>query len=451
MRRRALLGRGLATGVSTWAGTSLIDTAAGAPAITSLGALGGLAGLFGLTPEVAEAATASAAGSVAATPASTMQRRVLVFPRDHGSHPAQAIEWWYLTGWLAPGEGEPAWGFQLTFFRSRGPAPAQHPSRFAASQVLMAHAALTDLGGPRSQAGAGSAGRLSHDQRITRVGMGLAEASEADTAVLLNVAGRPWRLSREAGAAGSIYHASFDLTLGREAGAARVGLKLDLSANLPPLLQGDAGWSRKGPEPDQASFYVSEPQLQVSGELLRGGQATAVRGSAWLDHEWSDQILPPQAQGWDWLGINLFDGSVLTLFRLRRKAGSGPGSGSVAGAGAATALALAGSDTALWAGGSWRGETGPSRSFEPADVGFEPVRLWTSPTSAASYPVEWRLHTPVGQYMLRALADAQELDARASTGTVYWEGLAELLDATTGKRIGLGYLEMTGYAGRPAL
>ena len=47
MRRRALLGRGLATGVSTWAGTSLIDTAAGAPAITSLGALGGLAGLFG--------------------------------------------------------------------------------------------------------------------------------------------------------------------------------------------------------------------------------------------------------------------------------------------------------------------------------------------------------------------------------------------------------------------
>lgn len=449
MRRRALLGRGLATGVSTWAGTSLIDTAAGAPAITSLGALGGLAGLLGLTPEVAEAATASAAGSVAATPASTMQRRVLAFPRDHGSHPAQAIEWWYLTGWLAPpGEGDPAWGFQLTFFRSPGPAPAPHPSRFAASQVLMAHTALTELGDTRSGAGTSTTGRLSHDQRITRVGMGLAEASEADTAVLLNVAGRPWRLSREAGAAGSIYHASFDLALWREAGAARVGLKLDLSASQPPLLQGESGWSRKGPEPDQASFYVSEPQLQVSGELLRGGKTTAVRGRAWLDHEWSDQILPPEAQGWDWLGINLFDGSALTVFRLRRKAG---GAGKGSGSGAAPPPVSAGNEAALWAGGSWRGETGPSRSFEPADVGFEPVRLWTSPTSAASYPVEWRLHTPVGQYMLRALADAQELDARASTGTVYWEGLAELLDAGTGKRIGLGYLEMTGYAGRPAL
>jgi predicted secreted hydrolase len=57
----------------------------------------------------------------------------------------------------------------------------------------------------------------------------------------------------------------------------------------------------------------------------------------------------------------------------------------------------------------------------------------------------------MGNFKLRALADAQELDARASSGTVYWEGLAELLDPATGKRIGLGYLEMTGYAGRPAL
>ena len=32
-----------------------------------------------------------------------------------------------------------------------------------------------------------------------------------------------------------------------------------------------------------------------------------------------------------------------------------------------------------------------------------------------------------------------------STGTVYWEGLAELLDGR-GARVGLGYLEMTGRA-----
>jgi predicted secreted hydrolase len=48
--------------------------------------------------------------------------------------------------------------------------------------------------------------------------------------------------------------------------------------------------------------------------------------------------------------------------------------------------------------------------------------------------------------MVRALMDEQELDSRQSTGTIYWEGLSELLDAK-GQRVGLGYLEMTGYSG----
>jgi predicted secreted hydrolase len=172
-------------------------------------------------------------------------------------------------------------------------------------------------------------------------------------------------------------------------------------------------------------------------------------------------MLPPLAQGWDWLGINLFDGSALTLFRLRRQ-GRPPGASAPSPSGSSSAQAAAAasarsdarpgaSGEALWAGGSWRGATGLSRAFSPDEVVFEPLRRWISPTSAASYPVEWRLQTPVGRFVLRALADAQELDARASTGTVYWEGLAELLDATSGQRIGLGYLEMTGYAGRPAL
>ena len=74
-----------------------------------------------------------------------------------------------------------------------------------------------------------------------------------------------------------------------------------------------------------------------------------------------------------------------------------------------------------------------------------PGRRWRSPGSGAVYPVEWQLQTPAGRWTVRALHDAQELDSRASTGTIYWEGLSELLDAA-GRRIGLGYLEMTGYA-----
>ena len=177
-----------------------------------------------------------------------------------------------------------------------------------------------------------------------------------------------------------------------------------------------------------ASHYVSEPQLAVSGELKQGSaKPRAVQGQAWLDHEWSESLLPDGAVGWDWIGINLADGGALTAFRLRRADGS-----------------------AVWAGGSHRPRgskgSGDVRSFGADEVRFEPLAHWSSPATRARYPVRWRVHTPVGEFEVRALLDGQELDSRASTGSVYWEGLAELLDADGGARRGRGYLEMTGYA-----
>jgi len=101
--------------------------------------------------------------------------------------------------------------------------------------------------------------------------------------------------------------------------------------------------------------------------------------------------------------------------------------------------------SALWAGGSWRAAGAAPAAFQPGQVRFTPGRAWASPATGARYPVEWQLDSPAGRHTVRALADAQELDSRGSTGTVYWEGLSELLDAQ-GRRVGLGYLEMTGYA-----
>jgi predicted secreted hydrolase len=57
------------------------------------------------------------------------------------------------------------------------------------------------------------------------------------------------------------------------------------------------------------------------------------------------------------------------------------------------------------------------------------------------------IRTPADFYTVRAVIDNQELDSRASTGAIYWEGLSDLLDSN-GKRVGRGYLEMTGYASR---
>ena len=345
-----------------------------------------------------------AAASALALPSARAEPVALEFPRDFGAHPSSRIEWWYATGWLAPaGAGGPRWGFQVTFFRARTGIDAQNPSRFAAHELVFAHAAVTDL----------EARRLRHDQRIARSGFGVAQALTGDTAVKL----RDWTLLREAAGAGSRYQTRIDSATG-------FGFELALQATQPVLLQGAAGWSQKGPDAAQFSRYYSQPQLAVQGTLRVDGRPGAVAGRAWLDHEWSDTLLDPQAVGWDWIGINLDDGSALTAFRLRRADGS-----------------------ALYAGGSQRGADGRLRNFGPAEVEFIPGRRWSSQATRAVYPIEWQVATPAGRYTVRALLDDQELDSRQSTGAVYWEGLAELLDQR-GARVGLGYLEMTGYAAR---
>jgi len=323
------------------------------------------------------------------------------FPEGFGSHPSSRIEWWYVTGSLAA-EAR-LWGFQVTFFRAATGLAVDTASRFAARELVFAHAAVTDL----------DARRLRHDQRIQRSGFGIAEAALGETRTRL----RDWSLTRTGADDASRYRADV------RSAAGGFALALDLQSHAPPLLQGEAGLSRKGPGTQAFSHYYSEPQLAVSGTLQLDGRSVAVTGRAWLDHEWSDAYLDADAIGWDWIGMNLDDGGALMAFRIRRRDGG-----------------------VHHAGGSWRARgAGDARAFESREVTFAPRRTWHSARSGATYPVEWDVSTPAGRWTVRAMLDDQELDSRASTGAIYWEGLSELLDAQ-GRRIGLGYLEMTGYA-----
>jgi len=321
----------------------------------------------------------------------------LSFPRDFGSHPDFATEWWYITGHARAGERE--FGFQLTFFRSRIEATQTMRSAFAAKQLMFAHAAITDL----------EARRLRHDQRIARTGFGIASASELDTDLRL----RDWSLRR-----------GHDGSLQASLPADGFGIELRFAPTQPVLLQGDAGRSRKGPDAAQFSYYYSQPQLAARGALSVQGRRFEVEGRAWLDHEWSNAFLHPDAVGWDWIGMNLLDGTALMAFQVRRADGS-----------------------ALWTGGSMRSADGRLQVFEGASdpLRFEALAHWTSPRTHATYPIRWRIATPAGGFEVRALLDDQELDGQGSTGSVYWEGLSELLDAA-GRVVGRGYLELTGYA-----
>ncbi len=324
----------------------------------------------------------------AGTPGATMQ-----FPHDHGAHPDFRNEWWYITGWLNGDDGKPL-GFQITFIRTRPSVDQKNPSAFAVKQVLFAHAALSDP----------SVGHLLHDQRAARAGLGLAEASTSDTDVVLD----DWRVKRDAG---GVFHA--------KAGGTEFMLDLNFQPTKEVLLEGENGYSRKGPRPEQASHYYSIPHLVVTGTVQRGGRAVTVKGTAWLDREWSSSYLDANAVGWDWVGFNLDDGGALMAFQIRKADGS-----------------------ALWAGGTLRDASGAVTTFAPSDVSFSTERKWTSSRTGAAYPVErvLKVKLPSGEreWRVKPLFDDQELDSRAAGGPVYWEGAASV-DG------GRGYLELTGY------
>jgi predicted secreted hydrolase len=321
--------------------------------------------------------------------------RALDFPADFGAHPAFKTEWWYVTGWLNTADGKPL-GFQVTFFRSRTGADDANPSAFAPKQLIMGHAALSDP----------ALGHLLHDQRSAREGFGLAHAKSGTTDLKLD----DWRMQRGADGVYTVSVKSEQLTL-----------ELRLAPGGPVLPQGDRGYSTKGPRPQNASYYYSEPQLKVSGLAGRANAAPAqVTGTAWLDHEWSSQALDPDAAGWDWVGANLADGSALMAFQIRGKQGG-----------------------KLWAHAALRDASGKVTQYSPDQVSFIPQARWKSPRTNAVYPVATTLVTGAASWSIKPLQDDQELDARRSTGAVYWEGAVTI--TRDGAPAGHGYLEMTGY------
>jgi len=223
-------------------------------------------------------------------------------------------------------------------------------------------------------------GRLLHDQRAARAGFSLAHAELDRTGVWID----DWRLELE----GSRYQAriaarefDFDFTL--------------FATQL--VLQGEGGFSRKGHRQGEASYYYSRPQLNVVGKL----NGRDVEGTAWLDHEWSSAYMAPEATGWDWCGINFLDGGALTAFQMRNAKGG--------------------------------------VHYAPRGVAFKPLRTWKSPRTGVEYPVEMQ----VNDLVLKPLMDDQELDARQSSRTIYWEGAVTAFRGNAA--LGRGYLELTGY------
>lgn len=325
----------------------------------------------------------------------------LTFPSDHGPHPDTLTEWWYYTGNLETETGR-HFGYQLTFFR-RALLPAgeraERQSIWATEQIYMAHFTVTDT----------ASGEFHPFERFSRGSAGLAGAQ----------AEPQYRVWLEDWSVEQVGQDDYHLT------AAAVGILIDLELRdlKGPVLQGEGGYSRKGPEADNASIYISQPRLETTGTVSIGGTDYEVRGLSWMDHEFSTSALGLGLVGWDWFSIQLDDNRELMLFTLRREDGS---------------IDEFSSGTVIDADGS-------TRSLTWEDFSIAVTETWRSPHSHATYPSGWRIEIPSEDMVLEVrprLAD-QELNH----SFVYWEGAVQV----TGRRgeiavTGSGYAELTGYA-----
>lgn len=323
--------------------------------------------------------------------------RRFVFPRDHGAHGEYRTEWWYFTGHLANDAGR-EFGFQLTLFRFElAPRSTPSPSAWRTPRVMLGHFALSDLANARFHA----------HERLARAHPAIAGATSAPARVWLD----DWYIEHAPAAVGE----SGRWHLRAAQGDVVLELVLDDEAGV--VLQGDAGLSAKSAAAGNASYYYSMPRLAAAGGLTLDDDTFDVRGSAWLDREWSTSALDRTQQGWDWFALQLDDGANLMFYRLRDAHG----------------------DMGTASAGSLQSADGTVHRLGPDDVEIVETGTWTSPTTGIRYPQGWRLVVPAHdiELALDARMPAQEWRQRFR----YWEGAV----SATGSHTGRGYIELTGY------
>ncbi|GIU04620.1 lipocalin-like domain-containing protein [Shewanella glacialipiscicola] len=330
------------------------------------------------------------------------------FPRDHLTHNGFRQEWWYLTANLTTEKGEQL-GAQWTQFRvalksSKPPVKDMLPkdqSTWATDQLYLAHSALTS-----------SATHLAHEKWSRRHNE-FADVTLSPYQIRLD----NWRWQSET-------NALFPATLTVE--NPDFSYQLKLNSQAPLQYQGDNGYSLKSRDGQVASYYYSQPFIEISGEISRNGKVERVTGQGWLDREWSSQFLTKTQQGWDWFALRLNDGSTLMLFQLRDQ--------SPTEATTNTPISAFYSARRMFADGTGRNI---NSTDNPNDIQMTPLK-WQH-TVNGDYPVSWQVRIPSENINLTITP--LNPNSAMPLSTPYWEGPVQL----SGSHTGTGYMELTGY------
>ncbi len=338
----------------------------------------------------------------------------VALPRDDGPHD-RLTEWWYYTGHLRTSDGK-TFGFEDVIFRAeRGGFPVTWAS----------HLALTDEAGDafhygqRSEIGP-QVDRSPRDAAGAPTGFSLSIAGTGPGATAA-ASGTPWTMAGGGGRDELHASASGPAVLGDPVAA--FGLDLRLSQSTPPALHDGDGYVSFGPA--GGSYYYSRTAMTAEGTVTLGDQVLTVTGDGWFDHQWGD-FISVGGGGWDWFAINLADGTAVTLSLVRAADGTYP-------------LVY----------GTLVEPSGATGHLDRDAFTVDVTDHWTSPATGATYPAGWTVRLP-GEGLdvrLGPTVAQQELDTRASTGVVYWEGSQRVSATRDGRPVaGQAYVELTGYA-----
>jgi predicted secreted hydrolase len=317
----------------------------------------------------------------------------LTFPADHQAHPNFRHEWWYLTANLIDEDGKPL-GVQWTQFRFAAAPPTseneEKKTEWQTQQIYMAHSAVT------------TKGKHYADEKWSRGQASLAGIDDSPFRVYLD----DWQWV-------SSTTDLFPATL--NANSDQFGYSLKLTSTAPHQKQGKQGYSTKSADGQVASYYYSQPFIEVSGQVTIDGKTHQVSGKGWIDREWSSQFLLDSQQGWDWFALRLSNDTSLVVFQLRdAKTGD-----------------------ASYSSARLMQQDGSGIAIPQKDIHLKSTKQ--TEIQGHNYPTEWQVSIPSKQIELTV--SALNPNAKMPLSVPYWEGPVRI----EGSHSGTGYMELTGY------
>ena len=326
---------------------------------------------------------ATFASTTTATQAAPVQDGQVKLPQDEGSH-LSPLEWWYFNGHLMTEDGRE---FSYHFVTFQSVLPLGLTARVA--QLSWAD--------------------HSKGRHLTaeRGGVPILEATPEE----FDLPTAEWRMMGN----GETYHLSFqagDYTVELEA-ASRKPATLHHSTGLVDL--GIAG----------KTYYYSRTNLETSGTVSVSGITYPITGVSWMDHQWGD--FTTEGIGWDWLSLNLDDGSDLTISVVREQAGG----------------------KHITTYGTYIPADSSAVHLPGSDISLDYTETWTSTGTGAVYPMDWKLR--IGSLeldvMLTPVIEEAEFAISSFIPVVYWEGAVAAAGTKAGASVsGRGFVEMVGYA-----